>query len=87
MTKTLLKTYSHVSGNVTINYTNHGLSVGNVVYLDWMTGNVSSNTVEGPYSIRLVPNAEAFVINSNSYLANTLLPATSGNVYVGTIIS
>ena len=87
MTTTVLKTYSHVSGNLTINYTNHGLSVGNTVYLDWVSGNVSSNTIEGPYKIRLVSNANAFIINNNSYLANTLLPPTSGNVYVGKIIS
>ena len=85
-TTTVLKPYSHVNGNLTITYASHGFSVGNVVYLDWMTGNVSSNTIEGPYRIRLVPNANTFIINNNSYLANTSLPPTTGNVYVGRIV-
>lgn len=81
-----LKTYGHENGNLTINYTDHGLTTNDIVYLDWVTGNVTSNTIEGPYSIGSVTNANAFIIVSNSYLANTSLPPTSGNVYVGKII-
>ena len=97
---TIDKTYYHYRGNVYINYTSHGLAVSNTVYLDWVSGNlalVSGNTanIRGPYKIRTVVNSNQFIINtvqyiantSNlAYLANTLLPNTSGTVNVGKVI-
>lgn len=84
----LKKTYEHQpsSQNLTINYVSHNLSVNTVVYLEWIDGNVRSNTSNGTYKVRLVPNSNSFIIYNNSYLANTSLPETTGNVYVGKII-
>lgn len=84
----LKKGYNHQSAtqNLIINYAGHNLSVNNVVYLEWIDGNVRSNTSNGTYKVRLIPNSDNFIIYNNSYLANTLLPVTTGNVYVGKII-
>lgn len=81
-----LKSYEYANANLTINYTGHGLTTNDYVSLDWVTGNVVNNAVEGPYDIRLVPNANSIIIVNDTYLANTSLPPTSGNVYVGKII-
>lgn len=74
--------YLHENGNVTISYTFHGLSAESNVYLSWVSGNVKGNTTDGYYKVKTVANANAFVIYSNSYLANTFLPNTSGTVKV-----
>lgn len=81
-------TYSHNIGNVTITLTSHGLSSGNTVYLDWVTGNLANATanVEGPYKVRTNVNSNRFTINTNSYLANTQLANTTGTVNVGRVI-
>ena len=84
----LLKTYEHdtANANLIINYIDHTLSVNDTVYLEWSSGNVKSNTVSGPYKVRLVRDENAFIIYNNNYLANTSLPRATGNVYVGKII-
>ena len=104
LVKTITKTYSLYKGNVTINYTSHGLNVDNIVYLDWITGNLAASNVttaypydsiKGPYKVKTVVNTNQFIVNtvqyiantSNlTYLANTLLPNTSGTVNVGKVI-
>lgn len=78
--------YYHNVGNVTINYTSHGLTNANSVYVEWRTGNVANaNANSGLFKIKQVVNANNFVVNTNTilYLSNTLLPAASGtaNVY------
>jgi hypothetical protein len=81
-------TYSHNIGNVTITYTSHGLYAGNTVYLDWISGNVANATAntEGPFRVKTIVDSNKFTINTNLYLANTLLPNTSGTVNVGKVI-
>lgn len=81
-------TYSHNIGNVTITYTSHNQMENNVVYLDWVTGNLATSNanVEGPYEIKTVVNTDNFIIFSNDYISNTALPNTSGSVNVGIII-
>lgn len=81
-----LRTYSHETGNVTINYSDHGLTSGNSVYVEWRTGNVANaNANSGLFEIKQVVNANNFVVNTNTilYLSNTLLPPATGtaNVY------
>jgi hypothetical protein len=85
---TLAKTYNLFRGNVYINYQDHGLSVSNTVYLDWVSGNLANATAntEGPFTVITVVNTNQFIIYSNAYLANTLLPNTSGTVNVGKVI-
>lgn len=97
---TTARTYSHNVGNVYINYTSHGLSVNDVIYLDWVSGNlalVSGNTanLRGPYKVKTVVNTNQVIIYTvpykgntlvPAYLANTLLPETSGSVNVGKVI-
>jgi hypothetical protein len=85
---TTARTYSFETGNVYINYPDHGLYVSNTVYLDWVSGNLANATAntEGPFTIKTVVNTNQFIIYSNSYLANTLLPNTSGTVNVGKVI-
>lgn len=80
--------YSHNVGNVTITYSSHGLSTGNTVYLDWVTGNLANATAntEGPFVIRTIVDSNQFVINSNAYIANTQLANTTGTVNVGRVI-
>jgi hypothetical protein len=84
----LLKTYEHdtPNSNLIISYIDHTFSVNDSVYLEWATGNVKGNTINGPYKVRLVRDENAIIIYNNTYLSNTSLPATSGNVYVGKII-
>jgi hypothetical protein len=84
----LFKPYEHdtANANLVITYIDHNLSVNDSVYLEWASGNVKGNTVEGPYKVRIVRDENAFIIYNNNYLANTSLPATTGNVYVGKII-
>lgn len=83
----VLKGYQHdtVNGNLIINYMDHPFSVNDTVYLEWVTGNVSGNTISGPFKVRLKDD-NSLIIYNNTYLANTSLPYTSGNVYVGNII-
>lgn len=85
---TTARTYSFETGNVYIDYPDHGLYVSNTVYLDWVSGNLANATAntEGPFTIKTVVNTNQFIIYSNSYLANTLLPNTSGTVNVGKVI-
>ena len=102
---TRARTYLHHAGNVYINYTSHGLSVNDVIYLDWVSGNlalVSGNTenLRGPYKVKTVVNTDQVIIYTvpykgntlnalalvPAYLANTLLPNTSGTVNVGKVI-
>jgi hypothetical protein len=97
---TRARTYHHAIGNVYINYTSHGLSVNDVIYLDWVSGNlalVSGNTanLRGPYKVKTVVNTNQVIIYTvpykgntlvPAYLANTLLPNTSGTVNVGKVI-
>ena len=98
------KTYWFETGNVYINYTDHGLAVSNTVYLDWITGNLAASnvttaypydSVKGPYKVKTVVNTNQFIVNTVqyiantgglTYLANTLLPNTSGTVNVGKVI-
>jgi hypothetical protein len=118
LVSTTAKTYRFETGNVYINYTDHGLNVGNTVYLEWLTGNLSPSniatavaanvinvpydSVAGSYKIKTVVNTNQFIINTvpyiantntdillvdlPTYLANTLLPNTSGTVNVGKVI-
>lgn len=85
---TTSRTYRFEIGNVYINYNSHGLETGNTVYLDWVSGNLANATAntEGPFKIKTVVNTNQFIILSNAYLANTLLPNTSGTVNVGKIM-
>lgn len=97
---TRARTYHHAIGNVYINYTSHGLNVNDVIYLDWVSGNlalVSGNTanLRGPYKVKTVVNTNQVIIYTvpykgntlvPAYLANTLLPNTSGTVNVGKVI-
>jgi len=108
---TKTETYNFSKGNVGINYSSHGLNVNDIVYLEWLTGNLSPSniatavaanvinvpydSVAGPYKIKTVVNTDHFIINTVSYiantsirtyLANTLLPNTSGTVNVGKVI-
>lgn len=84
----LLKTYEHdtANANLIINYADHTFAVNDSVYLEWSSGNVKSNTISGPYKVRLVRDENAIIVYNNSYLSNTSLPKTTGNVYVGKII-
>ena len=111
LVSTTTKTYSFYNGNVSIDYSSHGLIANDIVYLEWLTGNLSPSniatavaanvinvnysSVAGPYKIKTVVNSNQFIINtvqyiantSNlTYLANTLLPNTSGTVNVGKVI-
>lgn len=118
LVSTTARTYRFETGNVYINYTDHGLNVDNIVYLEWLTGNLSPSniatavaanvinvpydSVAGSYKIKTVVNTNQFVINTvpyiantntnillvdlPTYLANTLLPNTSGTVNVGKVI-
>jgi hypothetical protein len=115
---TKTRTYDFYKGNVGINYSSHGLNTDDIVYLEWLTGNLSPSniatavaanvisvpydSVAGPYKIRTVVNTDYFIINTvpyiantytdinlvdlPTYLANTLLPNTSGTVNVGKVI-
>lgn len=97
---TRVRTYHHAIGNVYINYTSHGLNVNDIIYLDWVSGNlalVSGNTanLRGPYKVKTVVNTNQVIIYTvpykgntlvPAYLANTLLPNTSGTVNVGKVI-
>lgn len=85
---TRTQTYSHNIGNVTIAYASHGLSQGNTVYLDWLTGNLAIATanIKGPYKVATNVSAGLFRINTNAYIANTQLANTTGSVNVGRII-
>lgn len=85
---TTARTYRFETGNVYINYTSHGLGVNNTVYLDWVSGNLANSiaNTEGPFKIKTIVNTNQFIIFSNAYLANTLLPNTSGTVNVGKVI-
>ena len=108
---TATQTYSFYNGNVSINYSSHGLNANDVVYLEWLTGNLSPSniatavaanvinvpydSVAGSYKIKTVVNTNQFIIYSvpyvantlvPAYLANTLLPNTSGTVNVGKVI-
>ena len=104
LVSTTTKTYWFETGNLYINYADHGLAVSNTVYLDWITGNLAASNVttahpydsiKGPYKVKTVVNTNQFIVNtvqyiantSNlTYLANTLLPNTSGTVNVGKVI-
>jgi hypothetical protein len=118
LVSTKTRTYNFYKGNVGINYSSHGLNADDVVYLEWLTGNLSPSniatavaanvisvpydSVAGPYKIRTVVNTDYFIINTvpyiantytdinlvalPTYLANTLLPNTSGTVNVGKVI-
>lgn len=84
-----VRPYRHQTGNVTITYTGHGLSVGNTVYVDWLTGNVANAGVNGgSFVIKTASNANSFVLNTSSvaYLSNTLLPVATGTANVIKII-
>lgn len=108
---TTARTYNFSSGEVTINYTSHGLQTGNTVYLDWTSGNLTAenvttaypyDSIKGPYKVKTVVDPNSFIINTvpyiantntdillvdlPTYLANTLLPNTSGTVNVGKVI-
>jgi len=108
---TRTRTYDFSKGNVGINYSSHGLNADDIVYLEWLTGNLSPSNiatavtanvinanydnVAGPYKIKTVVNTDYFIINTvpyiantlvSTYLANTLLPNTSGTVNVGKVI-
>jgi hypothetical protein len=74
------KTYEFSQGNVFIYYPSHGLSINDVVYLDWTTGNLAADNVttaypydsiKGPYRIKTVVNSNQFIINTVPYIANT----------------
>jgi hypothetical protein len=111
LVSTITRTYDFYKGNVGINYSSHGLNTNDIVYLEWLTGNLSPSSiatavaanvlnayydsVAGPYKIRTVVNTDYFIINTvpyiantlvSTYLANTLLPNTSGTVNVGKVI-
>lgn len=111
LVSTTTKTYKFETGNVYINYADHGLAVSNTVYLDWITGNLAASNVttaypydsiKGPYKVKTVVNTNQFIINTvpyiantntdillvalPTYIANTLLPNTSGTVNVGKVI-
>jgi hypothetical protein len=118
LVSTITRTYDFYKGNVGINYSSHGLNTDDIVYLEWLTGNLSPSniatavaanvvnvpydSVAGPYKIRTVVNTDYFIINTvpyiantytdinlvalPTYLANTLLPNTSGTVNVGKVI-
>ena len=108
---TTARTYSFNTGNVYINYSSHGLNVNDIVYLEWLTGNLSPSniatavaanvinvnysSVAGSYKIKTVVNSNQFIVNTVQYiantsnlryLANTLLPSSSGTVNVGKVI-
>ena len=118
---TTTRTYDFSKGNVGISYSSHSLNVNDIVYLEWLTGNLSPSniatavaanvinvpyssvnvvnipyaSVGGPYKIKTVVNTDYFIINTvpyiantlvSTYLANTLLPNTSGTVNVGKVI-
>jgi hypothetical protein len=104
LVSTTTKTYRFETGNVYINYADHGLAVSNTVYLDWITGNLAASNVttahpydsiKGPYKVKTVVNTNQFIVNTVQYIANTsnltylaniLLPNTSGTVNVGKVI-
>jgi len=89
---------------VSINYTSHGLDVGDIVYMDWTSGNLTADNVttahpydsiKGPYEVKTVLGSNEFIINTvpyiantlvSTYLANTVLPDTSGTANVGKVI-
>ena len=81
-------TYEHNVGNVTIAYSSHNQAENNIVYLDWVTGNLATANanVEGPYKVKTVVNTDSFIIFGNGYTSNTALPNTAGSVNVGRII-
>jgi hypothetical protein len=108
---TKARTYNFSSGEVTINYTSHGLQTGNTVYLDWTSGNLTAenvttaypyDSIKGPYKVKTVVDPDTFIINTvpyiantntdivlvdlPTYLANTLLPDSTGTVNVGKVI-
>jgi hypothetical protein len=104
LVSTTTKTYRFETGNVYINYADHGLAVSNTVYLDWITGNLAAgnvttaypyDSIKGPYKVKTVVNTNQFIVNTVQYIANTsnltylaniLLPNTSGTVNVGKVI-
>lgn len=78
-------TYSSTYGNISVNLVNHEQNVGNTVYLEFTSGNVSSNT----FDTGNISNG-SFIIttsNTNYFTAEHLLSVanTSGNVMVGII--
>jgi hypothetical protein len=63
------KDYQMSNGNLIINFANHGLSVGNTVYLDWYTGNVANRGIEkGPFRVRTIVNSNNFTVLTTPYL-------------------
>lgn len=83
------RTYTHRTGNVTIQYNSHGLANGNTVYVQWGTGNVANaNANSGLFIIKSVVNSNNFIINTSSdpYLSNTLLPVATGTANVFKIV-
>lgn len=78
-------TYASTYGNVSVNLTDHQQNVGNTVYLEFTSGNVTSNTLDtGNISngsfIVTTSNTDYFTVNHFLSVANT-----SGNVMVGII--
>lgn len=62
------RNYRYATGNLTINYTSHGLSANDIVSVEWLTGNVAnSNTVSGPFAVKSVINVNNFIVSANIY--------------------
>ena len=78
-------TYVSVYGNVSVNLSSHTQTTGNTVYLEFTSGNVTSNTLDtanisnGSFIVTS-SNTDYFNINHFLSVANT-----SGNVMVGII--
>lgn len=81
-------TYNSVNGNVTIRLTSHSQSIGSNVYIEFTSGDVSSNAdnvgkiSNGAFRVVNVINVNAFGVVHYSSQANT-----SGNAYVGVVVT
>lgn len=85
-----IRNYDHDTGNVSINYNDHNLSVGNTVYVQWRTGNVANASAanSGPFKIKTIVDPSNFIISSsaNSYISNISLPRAIGTANVFKIV-
>lgn len=70
-----------ITSNVRISKTNHGLSNGDIVYLEFQTGD-TINIANGIF-VTSIANANVFIVTQTANTLVSSLANTSGNVYCG----
>lgn len=75
-------TYS-AANTLNVNYAAHNVNANASVYLEFTSGNLAAALANGMYTVKQVMNANSFSVNIGSATYVT----TSGNVYLGRILS